>query len=1313
MANSRLTERNTAIAAMFADGEQLKNFYRFTAQNPHINLRDACQIILERPNATVCYTFSEWSAMDRRVTKGRKGIAYYDTDGYKQFVFDASDTHGDTRYTRPILPMKRLLGGLDVLNGTQLSDDERSDYRKIHDGVYAYLQAQDELTGDKERDKLIIEGIAFSLYSKTGFPKSAGIKLSGLPYSYAENAEFVKEVYIRTDMLVQDIEEAFQNKPQEVKVIDDTEEETISDEPIISVEQTEQVPEEHSEAEEQPKVTLYYQRYLDAQKLNPQAVVIQRLGDFYEIMGENAKVISEELDLTLMGRDVGLPERVPMCGMPYHAMDRYLDKILENHGVIVVEGDEEPKYILSHAEALAQTAKAKENPKIKITEIANNEPNPFDDEQPKTDDDWRNEFAAELGDLDDEQSDEEAEEVELGEDEELDETDFDSDEQDEEEDKPKVKGKNESTQKKPEKGIKDRKRINKPQLTLFDLSEPQEKSREEQLIEYELKRGSHFEHGKFRIFDKYNENPSETAFAGFLKKEYGIGGSYAGNTNETHNAKGISLKWIEDEHPENNLNVLLKWPEVAVRIADLIDDDNYLSEQEKKEYVEYKVEQNRLRELRAEEERRKNELIDKVIYSANPERKQYILDEYAITTQLLTLSEFLKNEYGTSDERGDGYSAVYNAQGIWISRGENVHDDYLNRIYLNWNEFTDKVCSLIENDRYIEQIQPQEAEQPRDLDAEEDEDWDALIDAGVINRVEPQPVFNRFKELTAEGKALFESYQKRYISEPTDSLWDEVQNCRTIANGIYEVSTAGHGGVMIAAELAPYILSPEALKKGVRDKGYLCYEEDCDAAIPLRELYDKGILTQTNEYFTHYYVRSDRPEAEDGRIKGSVPFNVATEEEKAKFFEWWNNVIIGSLVDWNKEYWEAHRKAEVSESLGANPEQEKIKSIVDRIVKEGTENTGEGNWIVYFDEFKDDEQFVREHQDEIADALSIREEVAEITIDNEGFDTMYYFDFCPNYEWKEDERDDDGKAENTDLSGVLDQSELGGAKTRFQNNVAAIRLVNKLYAEKRNPTEAEKKVLSQFVGWGGLSQAFDENNIQWKREYAELKGLLSQEDYEQARGSTLNAYYTAKDVIGGIYSALDRFGVKGNNRILEPSMGTGNFFGFMPKEIAEGAKLYGVELDNLTGRIAAKLYPQANVQIKGFEDTSFPNDKFDIVVGNVPFGGYGVADSDYNRYNFRVHDYFLAKSIDKVKPNGIVAIVTSKGTMDKLNPSARKYIAERAELLGAIRLPNTAFKQTAGTEAVADILFFRKREEQRTYRTWNGLAYIKRRKATK
>jgi len=203
MSNENVKDSNLAIAEMLADGEKLKNFYRFIAQNPHINLHDACQIIIERPNATVCYSFNEWSAMGRRVTKGRKGIAYYDNDGYKCFVFDANDTHGDNRYSRPILSMKHLLGGLDELNSTELADSEQSDFKKIQSGIQCYLQEQDELTGNEERDRLLIDGIAFSLYSKTGFPKSIGIRLSGIPYDYMENASFVKEVYVRTDMLVQ------------------------------------------------------------------------------------------------------------------------------------------------------------------------------------------------------------------------------------------------------------------------------------------------------------------------------------------------------------------------------------------------------------------------------------------------------------------------------------------------------------------------------------------------------------------------------------------------------------------------------------------------------------------------------------------------------------------------------------------------------------------------------------------------------------------------------------------------------------------------------------------------------------------------------------------------------------------------------------------------------------------------------------------------------------------------------------------------------------------------------------------------------
>ena len=240
----------------------------------------------------------------------------------------------------------------------------------------------------------------------------------------------------------------------------------------------------------------------------------------------------------------------------------------------------------------------------------------------------------------------------------------------------------------------------------------------------------------------------------------------------------------------------------------------------------------------------------------------------------------------------------------------------------------------------------------------------------------------------------------------------------------------------------------------------------------------------------------------------------------------------------------------------------RVREIADKIIAEGTENTTEGNWVHYFDEFGEDEAFAKEHAEEIAAELERHQEVSDVELMPDAFDTNYYLDYCPNYipqagedGYEGNEPSVSAQGENTDLSTILDQTDLGGAKTRFKNNVAAIRLVNFLYDRNAMATDAAKKVLSQFVGWGGLSQAFDEKNESWKKEYAELKNLLSTEDYEQARSSTLNAYYTAKDVIGGIYTALERFGVKGNNRILEPAMGTGNFFGYMPKEIAEGSRL--------------------------------------------------------------------------------------------------------------------------------------------------------------
>ena len=1198
--NNRLSTRNAKIAAMLADGEQLKNFYRFIAQNPYINLHDACQIIIERPDATVCNTMEDWNAMGRRVTKGKTGIPYYDNDGYKRFVFDAADTHGDDRFQRDIIPLKHILIGLDELNSTSAYEDGRGEYRKIHNGVYSYLERQGELTGDEQRDRLLAEGITFLLYSKTGFPKTAGVHLHGLPYSYRDNADFVKELYIRSSILTQEIEEAYESKQAEVEVIDDTEEETITDEPVITnapVEQ-EEIAEREERAEENIAVSPIYRQYLDAQKINPQAIVVMRLGDFYEVMDENAIKVADELDLTLTGRNVGLPERVPMCGFPYHVAEMYIEKILERHGVLLVEDGQEPKYILSHAEALGQ---GEPENKPDLIEISDKQ-SPFDDEQSEETEDEQEE---EWDDLDE------------------DEEDFD-DEPEQDETVEEVK----STPKKDEKGIQDRKRKAKPQLSMFDLLEPQGKSEKDAFIDECLTR----EHSsnKVKFYDAYQKNLTLTEFAKLLKDTYGISGSYGGGLDREFSSKGALYTRRDKQNPDNNLSVHLKWSEVAERIAELIEADEYLSQSEKSEYARVVRFRNERAAAKTDDERCEviaNQVVEygtKQTYSKTFSEYPHFLEDYAqfyfdhseeIKQKLIVRKEVAA--VGEPSDMFDRYLHV-NFHIKYCPRWQANLRNRLNKIHgvqdfadsFIW-ECTDKFNPADHSETITYTVTPE--------------------DIGESNYLFIKDYRDEFIEYLQANPGV-ESVD--FSMQKTDIVFKSSYIRDIIAGD--ELRPAEH--TKLVREIADRVIK-EGTENTASGSWMAYFEEFGD-----KELF---ITNNSDEIVNELYKHQEVAEADVADDAFNMTFYLDycpnIEEQEEELFtpeqrEEDNKVKVGDKFSLNGRKWE------VKGFDGLYPEQ----AVITR-----TEQSGD---LVY----------------DVTQNIDISELLSK------------------------GQRIKPEQGENTDLSAVLDQTELGGAKTRFKNNVAAIRLVNKLYAENRNPTAEEQKTLSQFVGWGGLAQAFDEKNESWKKEYAELKSLLSTEDYEQARSSTLNAYYTAKDVIEGIYSALNRFGVKGNNRILEPAMGTGNFFGFMPKEIADGSGLYGVELDNLTGRIAAKLYPQANVQIKGFEDTTFPNDKFDIVVGNVPFGGYGVADSDYNRYNFKVHDYFLAKSVDKVKPGGIVAIITSKGTMDKLNPSARKYVAERAELLGAIRLPNNAFKQTAGTEAVADILFFRKRAEKIT-----------------
>lgn len=1175
----RNADRNRAIQAMMTDGEQLKTFYRFVANNPHIALHDACQIVIERPNASVCFSFEEWNAQGRRVTKGRKGIPYYDSDGNKHFVFDVADTHGENRYRRITQPVKKILDGIDLLNGTEIADSNRGDYRITLSGVVTYLGQNDFLTeNDEIRNRLIAEGVAYSLYSTTGFPKERGITLKGYPYGLQDNADLFREVLKAVEVLQQDINDAIYNRQNEVPVIDDIDEEYVSDEPVIP-----KADEQPVAQEEKASVSPFYEKYSELQKSNPDSIIVYRLGDFYEVMGEKAEQAATILDLTLTGRDVGLDERIPMCGFPYHVADRYFGKLTESVSVVVVEPDAEPFKILSRAEAsktpelvelsseesedldriFSEQEETEEQPDY-VGEIDTRFPidDDYGDEDEPTDEDYKEAFEA----AEEEESDEETEDY-----------DYEEDKKQTKEAKPENRGK----------PIWERRNRPSMQRSLFDAFD--EQTPEEKFTEQILKGGSGVSGGKIRIYTEYLQNPHEKDFVRFLSKEYGIGGRGGPDgIDEMHDGKGIRFSKKNTETGEIEVAVNLKWEQAAAKIADLIDEENYLNDEEKEEYDTL---------VRFREERSSAKSDDDLIK--------------IIARQIV--------EYGTAHT----YCEKYSAYPHFLGEAMPFYTQHYEEVNAELIKF-DEVKSVGKGNIY------------------------PYSSPNILFKLPYCPVWQAREERDRQRDERVKEYVDRFTRQCADE---------------YKPSYDKTVVLNVKSDEMP-------------EREYL-------------------FLKDHREDFTKYFLKQ----------KGVENVDLSMQRIEITF----DRKYIESLIA---------GKEQTPEERG------KIRKIANGIIAEGIKESSEGNYITFFEDFGTDKDFVIAHRKEIADELCLREEVSDVEMTDECFDVNYYTDCLWNYK---DEKDDESpvrdldeeedeewesriasgeikpierqneptKESNTDLTEIgFEQSELGGAKQRFKNNIEAIKLVNRLINTQKEATDDEKKVLAKYVGWGGLAQAFDERNVAWQNEYKELKDVLSVEEYAVAKGSVLNAHYTSKTVIDGIYKALTRFGVKGNNRILEPAMGTGNFFGFMPQEIASGAKLYGVELDRVTGKIATKLYPQAKIQIKGFEETAFQDNFFDLMVTNVPFGGYTVFDPDYNKYNFYIHDYFLAKGIDKVKPNGLMAVITSKGTMDKQNPSIRKYLADRAELIGAVRLPNTAFKQTANTEVVTDILFFRKREEK-------------------
>lgn len=496
----------------------------------------------------------------------------------------------------------------------------------------------------------------------------------------------------------------------------------------------------------------------------------------------------------------------------------------------------------------------------------------------------------------------------------------------------------------------------------------------------------------------------------------------------------------------------------------------------------------------------------------------------------------------------------------------------------------------------------------------------------------------KFTSLSEEARTFYELYSSNIpINPPEKTPWGEINSYRELNKGIFDVNTPSHGGIMIRSDIADKILSPEARKIGFREKGFHCYEEDCDACVAERELLDKGIM-QIPDYYT------------DGAEK-------------------YNEIINDTLKTAYPDYWNKREQA----IFNARP------------IEEQAAITCQMSLLGDIPDLEDFPDFIEE------------ENISDNTVTKpvEKSDLSQTEKNTPVNDLSEvsAEKQEKEPTIKKEYFRITDEHLGEGSKReKFQNNIEAIRTLQLIENEDRPATPEEQETLSKYIGWGGLQEAFDENNSAWSKEYSELINLLSDEEYEAARSTVNDAFYTSPVITQAIYEGLSNIGFEGGE-ILEPSMGVGNFFGTMPDSIRENSNLAGIEIDSISGRIAQKLYPEANIAINGYEKIKLEKGSFDLTVGNVPFGNHGVNDKTKAYKGLLIHDYFFAKSLDSVRSGGIVAFVTSTGTLDKEDTKVRQMLAQKAELMGAVRLPNNAFQKNAGTQTATDIIFLKKREK--------------------
>ena len=672
---------------------------------------------------------------------------------------------------------------------------------------------------------------------------------------------------------------------------------------------------------------------------------------------------------------------------------------------------------------------------------------------------------------------------------------------------------------------------------------------------------------------------------------------------------------------------------------------------------------------------------------------------------------FLKNEYGTGGSShalpgSDRAHEDHDAKGIRLEKG-NYGNPYA-KVLLNWNVVEKRIWELVQADKYLSPEGKEAYAQYKQEQAEKAmQKEQAKLERGVTNQEldrETGTVAEGEPKAPETGKTDIEQLNKRLTEmsavvkicgalDRKDVVgWNEETQAVTITDD--ERTLEGKEVYdFLFAEAADYVMmqtisgeTEKALEMDGLLKDARQYASRYEGEPSIEQTEEQPLTAddvQNLVLIDREYIRGTRTTVYDFEC------DIRGEHDKLQYTLEYHDDGEGFTIHTEKnDIWERMPEPELARLEGILGREALYFKYHDKIAgAKSLEDMEEIRFSIMEEEspyFSAVSQRVwgeyEQKNEELSNPMQESEVIAEPEPQNEAE--------AP----KEQPQIDKSGAVNFHIAPETEESAGKGfaAKEKFRQNVEAIRTLEKIESENRIATPEEQEILAKYVGWGGLADAFDETKANWASEYQELKSLLSAEEYDSARESTLNAHYTSSVIIKAIYDAMERMGFSKGN-ILEPAMGIGNFFGMLPENMQE-SRLYGVELDGITGRIARQLYPNADVKITGFEKTDYPNDFFDVAIGNVPFGQYKVADRAYDKHNFLIHDYFFSKALDKVRPGGVVAFVTSKGTMDKKSPEVRKYLAQRAELLGAIRLPNTAFKENAGTEVTSDILFLKKRD---------------------